>query len=787
MPNERINPGYAKLQLHLALATASQHDDHATRERAHKRTEKWNEVIENMQSGRLDVGSRTPVKDTPAWLTLDVVTGGFATGDLAAGGDLLPHEQELIGELDIQLQNKSRTSEARELLNYYFISNAGFDRLIDLVRSGCYHITVPEEGALLVAAWFVLHGMPGKAQQLISELEPYFSKVRFYPQASSVPQRVTDKVYLRDVGNVSQDLRAIRTPHNILAQGEAIKVWQPLREKVVAFLLETCGSDPPRLIGRDESLHSLTGNRPTLDDQHLDFVRELIDEYHQLRRDHKLCDKPLRKNNLAQAIAILEEFVRNQSVSGGQKTRLAVLCARYVSKRGFPGSSEHLALRQRQLQQIEAPLFVDLAAVILARLGAMTQSTGVEDFDDVAKPICADEANDLVAEGSVVPKAILRKLERCVMESAQVLLEKNIIKSADTLAVVLPQVTSNIRASGIENPELRALYATIYQAFRRRRSLLLLNYENQVQIEELPWVEQIELQRNQLLTDKNAAFAAAQEIARLTFEHFPYAIVPNKLLQEFRAIAKSAKIDLPLVDELAADIFMGGFTTKFVASAQIAAEQLKDSVYANYFRIDYDEILGIQIPAKQKKSMFRRHVGVQLSKEFANICQRRAPDGSGGSYVARNGTVIEQQQILTTQNMVPIMVKLDLVDAMRESASDLAKACFARVCDQLQIQDHNFHAVLIKLKNSAYAWRQMLVFLSFASESESREFLDWANEHMSHEPASFRARFRPAMTGLENAIAATFDGSKIPKTHQPFYGWALGEHWLLDGVVSSRK
>ena len=40
-----------------------------------------------MQAGTIDVGSRTPTR-APAWVTLDVVTGGFATGGYSAGGPL---------------------------------------------------------------------------------------------------------------------------------------------------------------------------------------------------------------------------------------------------------------------------------------------------------------------------------------------------------------------------------------------------------------------------------------------------------------------------------------------------------------------------------------------------------------------------------------------------------------------------------------------------------------------------------------------------------------------------
>ena len=43
------------------------------------------------------------------------------------------------------------------------------------------------------------------------------------------------------------------------------------------------------------------------------------------------------------------------------------------------------------------------------------------------------------------------------------------------------------------------------------------------------------------------------ELAVLTISSFPHAIIPNKLLQEFRALVKGAEMDIPLFEEVAAD------------------------------------------------------------------------------------------------------------------------------------------------------------------------------------------------------------------------------------------
>src|SRR5688500_16504982 len=92
----RVNPGYASFQIAKALTTSQEHLDPATRERANERIAKWKTVLHNIFSGLVDYGSRTPVAKVPAWATLEVVTGGFATGRLRGAGDLQEHEKLLL-------------------------------------------------------------------------------------------------------------------------------------------------------------------------------------------------------------------------------------------------------------------------------------------------------------------------------------------------------------------------------------------------------------------------------------------------------------------------------------------------------------------------------------------------------------------------------------------------------------------------------------------------------------------------------------------------------------------
>ncbi len=85
-PRRSASSGYALGRLRRAMGTALSHSDPEVRRRAEQKALAWEAVLSGMASGTVEVGSRTPVAGTPAWVTLEVVQGGFATGRYIAEG-----------------------------------------------------------------------------------------------------------------------------------------------------------------------------------------------------------------------------------------------------------------------------------------------------------------------------------------------------------------------------------------------------------------------------------------------------------------------------------------------------------------------------------------------------------------------------------------------------------------------------------------------------------------------------------------------------------------------------
>jgi hypothetical protein len=344
---------------------------------------------------------------------------------------------------------------------------------------------------------------------------------------------------------------------------------------------------------------------------------------------------------------------------------------------------------------------------------------------------------------------------------------------------VIPQFTSGLRAQAFEDVQLRHLYASIYKAFRRRRSLLLLNLEKQVRIEELPWVAAIEMYRRKDISVRELSRQTLADVAALTLGAFPQAILPNKLLQEFVALAKGGELDLPFVEELAADIFMDDFSPKFTQAAKRAAVFLEDTLYSRYYGIDCNALRGLPEakPEPTRRLWFGRNREMPTNP-FTELCILRAgADRPTGRDVARNGMVIEQAQILTSHNLALLFDTFRLAETLRGELRGMSERCFRWICRRQQVKSDMWHAKLIMLKQTAYAWRQMIFFVSLLPLEEQQGFIVWAEDHLLQQAVDYRGRFAPALRGLVLAREGrSFEESKDARR---FLGWTQKRHWLL--------
>ena len=784
----RANPGYAAFQISKALLTVREHGDPETRKRAQRKVEKWAAVLQGMISGRLQVGSRTPVAEFPPWMTLEVLTGGFATRKPLAGGPLQDHERGLLERLAI-----AETPEARRALNRHYLTDEGLAELTEMVESQRYSVRVPEEGALPAVALLLRKGDSASARTILQEIAALFPQLRFYPAPRGGPGVGGGKVLLQELVSTFTNLKKLQPNPRILAQKEAVEIWAPLYDEAAALVLEAIGPGVPRFREgfrpEDENTEGVkfaedTGWPGTEYPKGLRArerwrarAREYLDRYERNRRVHRLCAKPDRPGEIFPQLRLfIWRALHGRLGLPADRGGILVIMAQYIEKRGLPQSPECAARRESAIRQVKGPTFHALASVMAERLARHPPDGGIEELDGSTGPLTEAEITRWKTEGSDIPAHLKRKVARSLIATPEELVQRDVITSGETLAEVLPQVTAEILSRGFPDENTRRLYEAVYRAFRRRRSLLLLNLEHQVRFGELPWVQALERLRSRGFAVAELSVTSLRKVALLAITSFPHAILPNKLLQEFQALSEDAGLDLPLTEEVAADIFMRRFSPKYTRAAKRAAVLLQGTLYERYYAIDYPAVQELPEPKTQRRPLR----GVKPDP-LTELCISRVKLDPGESGVVANGMIIEQEQIITTHNLATLFADLGLVDDLRDRLPEMARRCFRGICHSARANRPPGHARLTMLKETAYAWRQMVFYLALLPVDEQKRFVGWASTYLTDHPLELGKRLSQAVNGLSLAMEGRVldDRLEADRDVHRFLGWTRGGHWLL--------
>jgi hypothetical protein len=372
-----------------------------------------------------------------------------------------------------------------------------------------------------------------------------------------------------------------------------------------------------------------------------------------------------------------------------------------------------------------------------------------------------------------------RVVESALSAPIGTLVERGVVPSAEVLAELVPQLVAATTARSYRDEALRALMTAHYRAFRNRRSLLLLDLERQVRVEELPWVRAVSGQRSAVpgRADGEGALTVLRQLGELAVQAFPGTLLPNPLVRELGELGRRCDLGAPFVEELAADIFMGAFGPKFLTAARIAGDLLGGgSLYERYYGIDYAAIRALA--SAEAGAAPAGSSGARTSPGFARLCAERAGTPSGFWSVAANGTVVEQAQILTTHNLATLVGRVGI--APRPGWADLARRCFVTVC-RLTARVHHNPRPLGTVKDAAYAWRQMLFHLSLCPPGEERRMIAGLREETARHPAHVAARLAPALAGLTliaEGGAFDADGTADDGRARRLLGWSTDGHGM---------
>lgn len=726
---------YEEQQLFAAVQTAVGHPDAATRDRAHQRARAWVQHLTGVLARSITTGTRTPVRGLPAWVTLDVLHGGFASGSAAAGGPLAHDECDLARELGVR--------PTRAALNAWYLTDEGRARLGAMLDDGRYDVVHPENATLLVVAWLVRAGDTEAAVSVLGQAAPFLDRLRFYPVATAHGESPAGQVFRRSEASTHSVLTSRAPNLRVEAQREALTVWAPFADELLALWWPVAEGEASLPDGA------------TLADAGARY--RALAAAHTRAMAHRS-----RKTNLGVLVAATLRAEADGTLTDGERARVAHAARSMAAKRGAPGSADLARARDLQRDAVRAPSHAAVAHVVAERLDAKAVRRGVADPEAVVVPVAADEANAAVPAGAAVPSSTVRIVGLAAQATVEELHERGIVPSAEVLAELAPQLVGAQHAATYPDPVLGRLMARTYRAFRGRRSLLLTDLSAQVKLAELPWVAAVDGYRTAADTTRDAAAAALSRIGGLYLEWFGGTPLPNPLLVELEALASQAGRDVPLVPELAADIFQDTFSQRFVTTPALVAEHAGPA-YLTYYGLgdDLDDLA---------RHGYDRNV-------FANICRRRAAEaGSGPSRwsVTRNGMVIEQSQLLTSHNLASLAALGVPVDA--EAAARVAFAEVLRLVRSGCRPGAARYSAMSDARAAGLAWRHVVWFTALLPEEVARTLV----HELTASAGDESPRLTAALSDLDAACAGTAPSA-------PLLGWSNGLHPLLTSALDRRE
>lgn len=782
---------------------------------------KWSECLFNILHGDITTGSRIPLRDTPVFLTPEVLPGGFASGRLCAGGDLTSFEQELYNECifntSVSDNYELSLQRRRESLNHYFLTSNGLARLRDMLHSGLYYCKFPEEGALLAVVWMLERDDIKDALDLVNKIAPFFGQVRFYPQPSPTPvcldlrcSLLTVQAFKRGVSDIQISKGSLSYAVNKLI----VDKLAPNYDRLVSLVLATCGRAGDDLLpfAANPSIQMTAAFQSLF--RSFDSIQRTYDAFRYLaQRSQEQLKQLGRSRYCGIMLTYAKVFVDTESRITDQCERKAVqnilFQIRDRSRRGLPhawapgetsdsyetdiGSLPQklrdFRLRQRQTTVAEHQLVTrdwkDLTIVRTSNMNA-DEHDGVEDVQAVIKPVTGREAAIYgLKHGATVPRSIYRMATRLQRRTLEELVEGNLVPSMEVMATLVDQILGAAQARWQGSTEVRRLYTSIVRAFRLRRSLLLLNYEHQVKLKELPWMNRLEEVRREECAgeyrENNELFC---DLVRTCMSRWPNVPIPNKLISALNHMAQDFAVRteggtwVGLTPELAADIFMGGFTLKWNRHACIARDMLSSSLYGYYYgdaqgKTVWDELECVDTTEIEFKPD---------ASQFAKICKEHARSRRLVGYVARNGATIEQSMVLTGHNYPYLVQVLRHYGKAFESDEllEICIKCFNKLKRRLRIVLHTktpWRTRLRITKNVVYGWRQLLILVSCMNNEDIAQFFSRVCSRA--EAASGCTLQRAAMDA--KAIWIWMRTGEAPEhPHKALYGWQGGQHVLWE-------
>src|SRR5205823_3964943 len=146
------------------------------------------------------------------------------------------------------------------------------------------------------------------------------------------------------------------------------------------------------------------------------------------------------------------------------------------------------------------------------------------------------------------------------------------------------------------------------------------------------------------------------------------------------------------------------FTLKWREAAALASTVMAGTLYARYYDLPAASSWP-PVDAADPGLVERVRVrwGKRTAADFTEVCNERAREAAAGdgSFVARNGSVIEQSQILTTHNLAPLVERVSLTGVVADAGAEWASRALKWLVKEHNTRYDSWRSQLQMLKNTA--------------------------------------------------------------------------------------
>lgn len=500
----------------------------------------------------------------------------------------------------------------RRALFAHGLTGAGLAELWSLLETGRYELHAPQEAALLCVAWLVRADDLDAAAELAALLDPFADRQPFTPRPGRAGPGLESgsgsgsAEWAASTGfggsgitgparEAARLLARQRQNPAVAAQREALTVWRPFEDELLAYWLRA---------------HARAWYAPHAEGS------ALLKRYEALAAAHPLTGRHRDpKSNPAILRRALAEKVAGRELTPRLAGLLRHAVNSMVAKRGRPGSPEHTRLRQEQVRQ---------AAVLRGPFARASDGTGPAHSVDPADAFVALAAAE----------------------------EARAAWEAGLSAVRLPQAVGAALARayhpGVTDPALLTLLAKLYQGGARYCAHLW----NFAGLAELPWIRAVAGPPSPdpavlaLALRQLAAWTVTSSCGSVTDPGLP-------LVRGLSALAREAGVPVSLAAEPFADRDTGVLSPEVLPAARVAAELLQGTPYERYFGIGYAAVRDLA-DADDREGFARL---CALRAGYPTLGHPFTLHGDPKE-LAANPLVIEQVRTLTAFNLPPLLLQL---------------------------------------------------------------------------------------------------------------------------------